>query len=83
MAGPVRDDRPGDVSSRVPAAGCTGNRIDYALVLGDEARFPVVDSGLLFAEPVVLADGSRMYLSDHVALTVRLGLECVPTERGR
>jgi Endonuclease/Exonuclease/phosphatase family len=63
-------------------AGCTGNRIDYALVLGDEARFPVVDSGLLFAEPVVLADGGRMYLSDHVALTVRLGLGCVPTERG-
>jgi hypothetical protein len=23
-----------------------------------------------------------MYLSDHVALTVRLGLGCVPTERG-
>jgi hypothetical protein len=60
-------------------AGCTGNRIDYALVLGDEARFPVIDSRLLFAEPVVLTDGSRMYLSDHVALTVRLGLGCVPT----
>ena len=32
------------------------------------------DRGLLFAEPVVLADGGRMYLSDHMALTVRLGL---------
>jgi exonuclease III len=55
-------------------AGCTGNRIDYALVLGDEATFPVVDSERLFTEPVVLADGGRMYLSDHMALTVRLGL---------
>jgi len=55
-------------------AGCTGNRIDYALVWGDGDRFPVVDHGLLFAEPVALADGSRIYVSDHVALTVRLGL---------
>jgi exonuclease III len=62
-------------------AGSTGNRIDYALVQGDEARFPVLDSGLLFAEPLALADGGRMYLSDHVALTVRLGLRCVPTGR--
>jgi hypothetical protein len=63
-------------------AGCTGNRIDYALVLGDEPRFPVLDSGLLFTEPVVAAGGGRMYLSDHMALTVRLGLGCVPTDRG-
>jgi hypothetical protein len=62
-------------------AGCAGNRIDYALVLGDEARFPLLDSGLLFAEPVVPADGGRMYLSDHVALTVRLGLGSIPAGR--
>jgi hypothetical protein len=62
--------------------GSTGKRIDYALVLGDEARFPVVDSGLLFAEPVGLADGGRMYVSDHVALTVRLGLGRMPTDSG-
>jgi hypothetical protein len=39
----------------------------------------VVDSGPLFAEPLALADGGRMYVSDHVALTVRLGLEREPT----
>jgi hypothetical protein len=54
--------------------GSTGKRIDYALVLGDEARFPVVDWGPLFAKPVALANGDRMFVSDHVALTVRLGL---------
>jgi hypothetical protein len=67
----------------VPAAarGHTRRRIDYALVLSEQARLPVLDSGLLFAEPLVLADKCRMYLSDHVAPTVRLGLGCVPTER--
>jgi endonuclease/exonuclease/phosphatase family metal-dependent hydrolase len=60
-------------------AGSTGNRIDYVLIRGDASRFPVVDSGPLFAEPLALADGGRMYVSDHVALTVRLGLERVPT----
>jgi endonuclease/exonuclease/phosphatase family metal-dependent hydrolase len=55
-------------------AGCTGNRIDYVLISGDEATFPVINSGLLFAEPLVLASGRRMHLSDHVALTVQVGL---------
>jgi hypothetical protein len=63
-------------------AGCTGNRIDYALVLGEEARFPVLECGLLFAEPLVRADADPMYLSDHVALTIRLGLGRVPTTTG-
>src|SRR5204863_397822 len=41
---------------------------------GDPARFPVIDSGLLFTEPLALPDGRRMYLSDHVALTTRIAL---------
>jgi exonuclease III len=58
--------------------GSTGHRIDYLLVAGDAARFPVLDSGLLFAEPLALPDGRRMYLSDHVALTARIGLRSQP-----
>jgi exonuclease III len=54
--------------------GSSGHRIDYLLVSGDAARFPVIDNGLLFAEPLTLPDGRRMYLSDHVALTARIGL---------
>lgn len=54
--------------------GCAANRIDYALVSGDEDRFPVLDSGHLFAEPLTLPDGRPMHASDHVALTVRVGL---------
>jgi endonuclease/exonuclease/phosphatase family metal-dependent hydrolase len=54
--------------------GATGHRIDYVLVSGDEARHPLLDFGPLFTEPVIRADGRRMYVSDHVALTVRVGL---------
>jgi endonuclease/exonuclease/phosphatase family metal-dependent hydrolase len=54
--------------------GAPGRRIDYVLICGDEARFPVIDSGLLFAEPLALRDRRRMYLSDHMALTARVGL---------
>jgi hypothetical protein len=52
--------------------GSSAHRIDYLLVAGDEARFPVTDTGLLFAEPLALPGGGRMYLSDHVALTARV-----------
>jgi endonuclease/exonuclease/phosphatase family metal-dependent hydrolase len=55
--------------------GYAGHRIDYVLVRGDPARFPVTGSGLLFAEPLALPDGRRVYLSDHVALTARIGLD--------
>jgi endonuclease/exonuclease/phosphatase family metal-dependent hydrolase len=54
--------------------GSPAHRIDYLLVSGDAARFPVIDNGLLFAEPLTLPAGRRMYLSDHVALTARIGL---------
>ena len=54
--------------------GSSARRIDYVLVSGDETRFPVIDSGLLFTEPLTLPGGRRMYLSDHVALTARVGL---------
>jgi exonuclease III len=54
--------------------GATGHRIDYLLVRGDAARYPVTGSGLLFAEPLDLPGGRRMYLSDHVALTAQVGL---------
>jgi len=55
-------------------SGSTGHRIDYVLVSGDEAVHPVLDHEPLFTEPVTRADGRRMYVSDHVALTVRVGL---------
>jgi hypothetical protein len=54
--------------------GASGHRIDYLLVDGDPARYPVTGSGLLFAEPLALDGGRRMYLSDHVALTARVRL---------
>jgi len=54
---------------------CTGNRIDYVLISGDRSRFPVVDSRTLFTEPLELPTGHKMYLSDHVALTVLVGLD--------
>jgi exonuclease III len=55
-------------------SGSRGRRIDYILIAGDEVGFPVLDAAPLFAEPVTTADGGRLYLSDHVALTVRVGL---------
>ena len=54
--------------------GSTPHRIDYLLVSGPAQRFPVLDSGLLFAGPLTLPDGSREFASDHVALTARIGL---------
>jgi endonuclease/exonuclease/phosphatase family metal-dependent hydrolase len=54
--------------------GSVGRRIDYLLVSGDETHNPVIDSGVLFAEPLALPDGRRTFLSDHVALTVHIGV---------
>jgi len=54
-------------------AGAPPHRIDYALVAGDPARFPVLDSATLFPAPVT-ADGIELYLSDHIGLTIQLGL---------
>ncbi len=53
--------------------GSSPHRIDYLLLSGDEARYPLVDSATLFAEPLTLP-GGRMFLSDHMALTARVGL---------
>jgi endonuclease/exonuclease/phosphatase family metal-dependent hydrolase len=49
------------------------HRIDYALVTGDERRYPVLAATTLFAEPVTV-DGTKLYLSDHIGLTIRIGL---------
>jgi exonuclease III len=54
--------------------GSAPHRIDYLLVSGDETRYPLVDSGILFAEPLALPEGRQMYLSDHVGLTARVRL---------
>jgi hypothetical protein len=54
--------------------GSTPHRIDYLLVSGDEARYPVLHSEPLFTEPLTLTGGRRMYLSDHMALTARIGV---------
>lgn len=53
-------------------------RIDYLLVSGDARRYPVTEAATLFAEPVSLPDGRRMFLSDHLALTIRLPLPPTP-----
>jgi endonuclease/exonuclease/phosphatase family metal-dependent hydrolase len=55
-------------------AGSAPHRIDYVLVRGDTARFPVVDTGLVFAERLALPDGRRVFATDHVGLAVRIGL---------
>jgi endonuclease/exonuclease/phosphatase family metal-dependent hydrolase len=54
--------------------GSPGRRIDYVLVSGDETRHPVLDRTPLFTAPLARPDGRRMFVSDHVALTVRVGL---------
>jgi exonuclease III len=54
--------------------GAAAHRIDYLLVSGDEARYPLLDSAPLFAEPLALPGRRRMYLSDHMALTARVRL---------
>jgi hypothetical protein len=50
--------------------GATPHRIDYLLVRGH----PVIDNAVLFAAPLALPDDRRIYLSDHVALSARIGL---------
>jgi endonuclease/exonuclease/phosphatase family metal-dependent hydrolase len=51
--------------------GFPAHRIDYVLVDPD---VPVLDTGVMFTEPVTLPDGRRTFLSDHLALTARLAL---------
>jgi endonuclease/exonuclease/phosphatase family metal-dependent hydrolase len=63
--------------------GSSPHRIDYLLVHGDEERFPLIDTGLLFAEPLALPGGRRIYASDHVALTARVGLTDGPMGNAR
>ncbi len=52
--------------------GSPPHRIDYVLVSGDAARFPVLQAATLLPEPVTV-DGAELYLSDHVGLTVQIG----------
>ncbi|MFY1692082.1 endonuclease/exonuclease/phosphatase family protein [Plantactinospora sp. WMMB782] len=52
--------------------GFPARRIDYLLVSGAAAEFPVLHTGRLFTEPLALPDGDRLYVSDHVALTARI-----------
>jgi len=54
--------------------GSTAHRIDYLLVSGDPATFPVTGAEPLFTGPVALPDGRVRYLSDHVALTARVAV---------
>jgi endonuclease/exonuclease/phosphatase family metal-dependent hydrolase len=48
----------------------TPHRIDYMLVRGH----PILACEVLFDAPLALPDGRRMYASDHVALSARIGL---------
>jgi endonuclease/exonuclease/phosphatase family metal-dependent hydrolase len=54
--------------------GSTAHRIDYLLVSGDPATFPVTGAEPLFTGPVARPDGRARYLSDHVALTARVAV---------
>jgi endonuclease/exonuclease/phosphatase family protein len=52
-------------------AGASVHRIDYVLLRGGVS---VLDAGLLFATPFTVDGAEPMYVSDHVALSVRLAL---------
>jgi exonuclease III len=67
------DDRP-TFHPELLGPGRTSQRIDYLLVAGDARRYPVMRADMLFAEMVVLPGGRRTFLSDHLALMVRVGL---------
>ena len=49
-------------------------RVDYLLVDGDEHHYPVLGAETFFENPVTGEDGATLYLSDHVGLTVQIGL---------
>ena len=53
--------------------GSPPHRIDYVLLDGDAARYPVLDAHPLFDAPECI-NGEEVYLSDHVALVVQIGL---------
>jgi exonuclease III len=71
---PFRATDPATYHAEFLPPGAVGHRIDYLLVAGDPDRYPILDSEVLFAEPLVLPDGGRMYVSDHVGLSTRIGL---------
>jgi endonuclease/exonuclease/phosphatase family metal-dependent hydrolase len=54
--------------------GSRSSRIDYALVAGDPAHFPVLGHEVLFTTPVPLDGGTDGFLSDHAALSLHIGL---------
>ncbi|MEU4730087.1 endonuclease/exonuclease/phosphatase family protein [Streptomyces sp. NPDC023588] len=54
-------------------AGASAYRVDYLLVHGDAARYPVTGSGLLFTEPVAMPSGGTAFLSDHMAQVATIG----------
>jgi endonuclease/exonuclease/phosphatase family metal-dependent hydrolase len=58
--------------------GFAPHRIDYLLVSGPAADFPVLHTGLLFTGPLARPDGGPAYVSDHVALTARIGVSGPP-----
>ncbi len=66
--------RPATYHAAFLPPGQTGRRIDYVVVCGDPTRYPVLDTEALFTEPLPMAGGGHMYVSDHVALTARIGL---------
>jgi hypothetical protein len=49
-------------------------RVDYLLLQGDALRYPVREAATLFDRPIKLADGTELYLSDHIGLTTQIGL---------
>jgi endonuclease/exonuclease/phosphatase family metal-dependent hydrolase len=54
--------------------GVPALRVDYLLVDGDEHHYPILDARTLFDEPIAGEDGTAFYLSDHIGLTVQIGL---------
>jgi endonuclease/exonuclease/phosphatase family metal-dependent hydrolase len=54
--------------------GAPPHRIDYLLLVGDERRYPVLTAKTLFPAPVTV-NGAELYLSDHIGLTVQIGLD--------
>jgi endonuclease/exonuclease/phosphatase (EEP) superfamily protein YafD len=80
---PFADDDPPTFHVAFLPAGARSSRIDYALVSGDPARFPVLGHELRFTEPVPLGGGTTAYLSDHAALSIHIGLSGSDTDRDR
>jgi hypothetical protein len=53
--------------------GAPPHRIDFVLVEGDEQAYPVLRADTHFTRPELI-DGNSTYLSDHIGLSVAVGL---------